>query len=166
MDIDDYFLIQFLINATICSVGIRTVTSHISNVREELVMIREEGLARQNARHVLDFYVKLGNVVLIVNVHLVFISAFIIVLNACYVYVPQYSWPFFAVSVISYSALGLVPVVFWYSGGKTADEFVEDYESTLATGATISIRIHPSTVVIPPVAPIISSVRMQEQEVI
>jgi hypothetical protein len=104
-------------------------------IRDNVLVVR--GNDDSGARMVLSFYEKLGNVVTVVLVHLILVCAFMVVVNICYALLPQYTWPFFAFSLISYPFIATVPIIFWYSGGKFADAFANDFESTVATAPSV-----------------------------
>ena len=126
-----------MVNAVFSYISIKRLTSEIQVVREELLRIPR---GDDGARNVLQFYQKLGNIVLIVLIHLLFIGIFLVVLNVTFVHKPEFAWPFYACSVISYPALGAVPLVFWHSGGRFVDDFATDYE-TSALATAISMRL-------------------------
>ena len=130
----DYFLVQFIVNGIFAYSSIRRLLSEILAVRNELLHFQRQD---NGARHVLVFYEKLGSILPFVGLQLFFFVVFTITLNVCYAFIPKYAWPFYTVTMVSYPLLGVYPIAFWYSGGKGADAFADDFETSAHTGLSL-----------------------------
>ena len=128
---DDFLLFEFIFNCLLGYFTITRLTREILQVRGELLLIRRD---QASAAEVLRFYEHLGRIGPFVLVNLFFVFLFVISINITFALQPAYTFPFYSITVLTFPILGVIPLLFWYSGGKRAEQFAEEYESTVASG--------------------------------